>query len=186
MPLLARSAEAEQECATSLQHQITRKIRRIRREKGLGRASTSRLGHHKQKTQRAHSQSTSRLCSRELHRARLTPTAVSPCLLTTGSGSLRRLGAGPRLALLVARVTVEGTSRRELTELVTDHVLADEHGHELAPVVHREGEANSLREDGRAARPGLDHFLRGLSLGVCDLLLQVTVDERPLFNTACH
>jgi len=38
---------------------------------------------------------------------------------------LRGLGAGAGLAVLVARVTVEGTSRRELAEFVTDDVLAD-------------------------------------------------------------
>ena len=68
----------------------------------------------------------------------------------TGSGRLRGLGARTgRLALLVASVTVEGPSGRELAELVTDHVLADEHGHELATVVHGEGQADRLREDGR-------------------------------------
>jgi ribosomal protein L22 len=50
----------------------------------------------------------------------------------------------------------EGARRRELAELHPDHVLIDRHRHELAAVVDIEGQADELRQDRRAARPGLD------------------------------
>ena len=45
--------------------------------------------------------------------------------------------------LAVARVAVERARRRELAELVADHVLGDEHRDELAAVVHREGQPDA-------------------------------------------
>ncbi len=54
---------------------------------------------------------------------------------------------------------VEGARRRELAELVADHVLGDQHRNVLLAVVDAEGEAHELRQDRRAARPGLDHVL---------------------------
>src|SRR5260370_2713397 len=53
-------------------------------------------------------------------------------------------------------MSVEGPGRRELPELVADHVLRHEHGHELPTVVNREGETHRVRHDGRAAGTGLD------------------------------
>src|SRR5262245_18592044 len=60
------------------------------------------------------------------------------------------------LGLLVGAVTEIVSRRRELAELVTDHVLAHEHRRELLAVVNLEGEADELRHDGGAARPRLD------------------------------
>src|SRR5579864_8324328 len=60
---------------------------------------------------------------------------------------------GPAFLLLTAtapvvpHVTAEGASRRELTELVADHGLGDEHRHVLAPVVHRDRVAEHGRDD---------------------------------------
>ena len=71
--------------------------------------------------------------------------------LTSSSPSCRR------------RVAVEGAGRRELAELVADHVLGDEHRDVLLAVVDAEGQADELRQDGRAARPGLDHVLAAAS-----------------------
>ena len=63
-----------------------------------------------------------------------------------------RLNASPvtrvgrrRRRLAVGRVAAEGARRRELAELVTDHVLVDEHGDELAAVVHGEGSSPRTR-----------------------------------------
>ena len=60
---------------------------------------------------------------------------------------------------------MEGAGRRELAELVTDHVLGDEHGDELPAVVHGERQADRIRRDRASARPGLDDLLalRGLT-----------------------
>ena len=49
--------------------------------------------------------------------------------------------------------------RRELAELVADHVLGHQHRHELVAVVDAEGQADELRQDRRAPRPGLDDLV---------------------------
>ena len=59
----------------------------------------------------------------------------------------------------VGRVAVEGPRRRELAELVADHVFGDEHRDVLLAVVDAEGQADELRQDRRAARPDLDHLV---------------------------
>ena len=51
----------------------------------------------------------------------------------------------------VTGVPAEGAGRRELAELVTDHLLGHEDGHVLAAVVDGDGVADHLREDGRRA-----------------------------------
>ena len=51
---------------------------------------------------------------------------------------------------------MERAGRRELAELVTDHLLGDEHRNVLVTVVDAEGESDELRQDGRAAAPNLD------------------------------
>ena len=60
----------------------------------------------------------------------------------------RRSPSGPlHLRLAVAGVRAERPRRRELAELVPDHLLGDEDGHVLAPVVDRDRVADHLRED---------------------------------------
>jgi hypothetical protein len=79
-------------------------------------------------------------------------------------------------------VTVEGPRRRELAELVADHVLGDQHRDELVAVVDAEGEPDELREDGRAARPRLDDLVAARAARLLRLLEEIAVDERPLPN----
>ena len=67
--------------------------------------------------------------------------------------------AYPLFAFLSARVAVEGPGRRELAELVADHVLGHQHRDELLAVVDAEGQPDELRQDGRAPRPGLDDLV---------------------------
>ena len=55
-------------------------------------------------------------------------------LLRARSGRSRR-GARRAGDLAIGRVAAEGARWSELSELVADHVLGDEHGDELAPVV---------------------------------------------------
>src|SRR6187455_3228740 len=57
---------------------------------------------------------------------RLALACIAFSLTLAGRGVHGRPG---RLA--VGRVATEGAGRSELAQLVTDHVLADEHGHEL-------------------------------------------------------
>src|SRR5215467_11306312 len=83
--------------------------------------------------------------------------------------SIRRLPQ-PAPALRPAGVAAEVAGGGELAELVPDHVLVDEHGHVLAPVVHRDGVTDHLREDRRRARPGADHLLVARLVEPVDLL----------------
>ena len=71
--------------------------------------------------------------------------------------------ASDPLRLLVGGVAVEGAGRRELAEFVADHVLGHQHRDEFVAVVDAEGEADELREDGRAPRPGLDDLVAARS-----------------------
>src|SRR5262249_12682895 len=87
---------------------------------------------------------------------------------------------------VVLDVPLEGASRREFTELVAHHRLGDEHRHVLAPVVHREGVADEVRDDRRSPRPGLDDLLGVLVVLDVDLLEQMVVDERALLQAAWH
>src|SRR5262249_2414651 len=54
---------------------------------------------------------------------------------------------GRALGLAVGRVPVELARRGKLAELVADHLLGDQHGNVLLPVVDPEGEADELRQD---------------------------------------
>src|SRR5687767_11920243 len=90
------------------------------------------------------------------------------------------------LTLLVRGVAREVAGRSELAELHPDHVLVDGHGDEFPAVIDVEGEADELRQDGGAARPGLDRrtavrILRGLCL-----LQQRQLDERTFPDGAGH
>jgi hypothetical protein len=77
-------------------------------------------------------------------------------------------------------MAVEGAGRRELTELVTDHVLVHQHRDEFVAVVDAEGQPDKLRKDGRAARPGLDDLIAAGRARLLCLLQQIAIDERTL------
>src|SRR5690348_14183346 len=81
---------------------------------------------------------------------------------------------------------MEGAGRRELAELHSHHFLVDRHRHELAAVVDIEGEADELRQDRRAARPGLDWRSAALVLSSFRLLQQRKLDERTFPDGTGH
>jgi len=85
------------------------------------------------------------------------------------------------LAFFVGRVTLEGPSQRELAELVANHLVGDVHRHVLLAVVHGNRQTDELRQDHRAARPGLDRLLVLGGLGLFDLGQQVVVNEGTFF-----
>src|SRR5262245_44311641 len=87
-----------------------------------------------------------------------------------------------RLDLLGRGVALENPGRRELAELVADHVLGDEHRHVLAAVVHGDREADHVRQDHRAPRPGLDRAAVVLVPRRLHLLREVQVHERALLQ----
>jgi len=79
-------------------------------------------------------------------------------------------------------VRLESARRGELAELVTDHVLGDEHRDVLPAVVHGKGEPHHLRHHHRTARPGLDGLAIVLGRGHLHLLGEVQIDERAFFQ----
>src|SRR5690606_18454146 len=78
-----------------------------------------------------------------------------------------------------------GAGRRELAELVTNHVLADEHRYVLMTVVDAEGQADELRQDRRAPTPDLEYFAtaRARLLGLAQ---NKAVDERTFPDRTSH
>src|SRR5271157_2129151 len=83
-------------------------------------------------------------------------------------------------------MAVEGPRRRELAELVADHLFRREHGNVLVTVVDAEGEPDELRQDGRATAPDLDDVgAAGPARGV-GLLQEIAVDERPFPDRTRH
>src|SRR5438034_8422327 len=131
-------------------------------------------------------------------------TARTSCLSTALTGQPRGRFVGPRdafrpesssqtgrvayslgpldLRLAVAGVAAEHPRRRELAELVADHLLADEDGHVLAAVVDRDRMPDHLREDRRRPRPGADHLLAAGLVHPRDAAHQPLLDERALFT----
>src|SRR3982750_3735757 len=96
------------------------------------------------------------------------------------------LACSSALAPLIGCVAVEGARRRELAELHSDHVLIDRHRHELAAVVDIEGEADELRQDRRAPRPGLDRRSAALVLRGFRFLHERKLDERTFPDGTGH
>src|SRR6516165_3263429 len=65
---------------------------------------------------------------------------------------------------------------------MTHHILRDVYGNEFLAVVDRNGVTHHLREDRGAPRPRLHHFLLEPPVEQFDLLHQVVVDKRTLFQ----
>src|SRR5438067_69926 len=80
----------------------------------------------------------------------------------------------------------ERARRGELTQLVADHLLRDEHGHVLAAVVDGDRVPDHLREDRRRTGPGADHPLLVRRVHRLDAAHQPLLDERSLLRTATH
>src|SRR5256885_3767189 len=78
---------------------------------------------------------------------------------------------------LVAGVAVEGAGRRELAELVADHVLGHQHRDEFVAVIDAKGQADELRENRRAARPGAAHLVAAGPARVLGFLHQIDVGK---------
>src|SRR4051794_4227702 len=83
-------------------------------------------------------------------------------------------------------MAVERARRRELAELHSDHFLIDRHRHELAAVVDIESQADELRQDRRAARPGLDRRTGTFVLSGFRFLQQRQLDERTFPDGTGH
>src|SRR5258708_2965188 len=129
------------------------------------------------------------LCATRLSLRALTLTTRRNALASVSSrrrGALFLLIALRPLRLLVGRMAIEGAGRRELAELVADHVLGDQHRDKFMAVIDAKGQADELREDRRAPRPRLDDLVAPGSARFLRLFQEVAVDERPLPYRACH
>src|SRR5215216_1798886 len=91
--------------------------------------------------------------SRPFWAERRTPRSVAMVSIV-GSLLLPRTGRRGR-DLLVGRVALERARHRELAELVPDHVLRHVDRDVLLAVVHGDREADEVRRDRGAPRPGL-------------------------------
>src|SRR5580700_4050229 len=78
----------------------------------------------------------------------------------------------------IAGMRLEQSRRRELAQLVTDHVLGDEHRNVLPAVVDRERESDHVGDHHRTTRPGLDRTTIALLRRGLHLLRQVQIDKR--------
>src|SRR5690348_10808810 len=83
-------------------------------------------------------------------------------------------------------MAAEQTRQRELTELVTDHVLGDVNRNVAPAVMHGDRVAHHLREDRGITRPGAQHFLAATGVHRGDALHQFRVDEGTLLQRATH
>src|SRR5207247_1449423 len=90
----------------------------------------------------------------------------------------------PGLLLPAAAVALEDARRRELAELVPDHVLGHEQPRVLLAVVDHERGADELRDDGAVARPG-PHRLAVLAM-LLVLAQQPGVDVRAFLQRTAH
>src|SRR6266508_3871023 len=106
----------------------------------------------------------------------------APLLHHSNTPSLRALAQPRAPVLFPARVAFEGPRQGELAELVADHVLGDEDRHVRAAVVDGDRVADHLREDRRAARPGLQDALLAPRVHLLDAAQQLLVRVRPLLQ----
>src|SRR5262245_39488616 len=104
-----------------------------------------------------------------------------PRLRTSGAR-----GGGSALGLAVGRMAIERAGRRELAELVADHLLRHQHRNVLLPIVDAERQPDELRQDGGAAAPDLDHLMAARRARGFRLLEQIAVNERALPNRTSH
>src|SRR5438128_5298956 len=90
------------------------------------------------------------------------------------------------LRLAIAGMATEHPRRRELAELVADHLLADEDGHVLPAVVDSDRVPDHLGEDRRRPRPGADHLLAAGVVHPADAAQQPLLDEWALLARPGH
>src|SRR6266704_3005192 len=83
---------------------------------------------------------------------------------------------------LLAAVAFEDPRRRELAELVSDHVFLHEHLDELVPVVDLERVPDEFGDDRARATPGLERLFGAALVEHPHAVEQLLVDERTFFS----
>src|SRR5690242_11375687 len=108
---------------------------------------------------------------------------------TFGRSGSRRAGSAWRactFGFAIRRMPVERARRRELAELVADHLLSDDHRDVLLPVIDAESQSDELRQDRRTPRPDADHLVAsGRARGI-RLLQQIAVNKWTLPERTRH
>src|SRR5499427_8502994 len=87
---------------------------------------------------------------------------------------------------VVSDMAAERAGGGELSQLVANHRLGDEHRDMLAAVMHRDRVAQHGRDDHGTARPRLDDVPRPLIVLAVHLLEQVVVHEGALLQATRH
>src|SRR5215472_354858 len=83
-------------------------------------------------------------------------------------------------------MSLEGARQGELAEPVTHHVLRDVDRDELLAVVHGQGMANELWQDGGAPRPRLQDLLLTGAVQLLDATFEPRLHVRSLLGRASH
>src|SRR6185437_10058648 len=94
------------------------------------------------------------------------------------------MSAAPRL--LVAGVPGECPRRRELAELVSNHVLVHLHRQELVAVIDAERQPDELRQYRRPPRPDADDLVTPRRARRIGLVQQIPVNERTFPDGTRH
>lgn len=88
----------------------------------------------------------------------------------------------PFLGLPIGGVAAERARDRKFPQLVTHHVLSDEHGNVLPSIVYRDGQTQHVRNYHGTARPRLDWPLAINRDSRIHLFEQVGIDKRTLLD----
>lgn len=75
-------------------------------------------------------------------------------------------------------MSFERARRRELTQLVSDHVLRDVDGNELPPIVNRDRVPDHLGNNRRTPRPRFDHLFLEPPVEQFDFSDKVIINKR--------
>ena len=74
-------------------------------------------------------------------------------------------------------MTAECSSRRKLSEFVSDHVLRDKYGNVLSSVMDGESVSDHVGSDRRSAAPCFNESLLASAIHVENLLHKVVIDK---------
>ncbi len=83
-------------------------------------------------------------------------------------------------------MSTEKPGRGELSELVPDHVLANEYWHMATAVVYGDRMANHVREDGAGTRPRTQYALLACAVHPLYALEQPLLHEGSLLSASRH
>ena len=84
-------------------------------------------------------------------------------------------------SFFVFDVAFECAGGSKFTQLVSNHLLGDEHRHMAPAVVNGNGMADHHRQDGGGSRPGFDHRLVIVSILLFQLAKQAVSNEGAFF-----